>query len=85
MMVPKQLANTMEFIFERSMPPIGAVAKMVIGPPAGARNPQDGEEVLLNNASSMPDRPSLVYPPVRLRRRKAGQRMMAPHHIGFHG
>jgi hypothetical protein len=39
-MVPKQLANTIEFIFERSMPTIGAAAKMVIGPPANARAPK---------------------------------------------
>jgi hypothetical protein len=33
MMVPKQLANTMEFMLERSTPAIGAVVAMVIGPP----------------------------------------------------
>jgi hypothetical protein len=40
MMVPKQLANTIEFIFERSMPTIGVAAVMVIGPPAHGRIPK---------------------------------------------
>src|SRR5580698_7592912 len=40
MMVPKQLANTMELIFVRSMPTTGAVAVMVIGPPAAAQSPE---------------------------------------------
>jgi hypothetical protein len=40
MMVPKQLANTIEFIFERSMPTIGAAAIIVIGPPANALHPK---------------------------------------------
>jgi hypothetical protein len=34
MIVPKQLANTMEFILERAMFSIGAAAEIVIGPPA---------------------------------------------------
>src|SRR6266478_2432548 len=41
MMVPKQLANTMEFILERSIPTIGAAAVIVIGPPAKCTNPQN--------------------------------------------
>jgi hypothetical protein len=43
MMVPKQLANTMEFMLERSTPTIGAVVAIVIGPPLGSRvPPQNG-------------------------------------------
>src|SRR5580700_2805339 len=40
MMVPKQLAKTMELIFVRSMPTTGAVAVMVIGSPAAAQSPK---------------------------------------------
>ena len=40
MMVPKQLANTMELILVRSVPAIGAVAMMVIE--ASAASPEAG-------------------------------------------
>src|ERR1700728_3570192 len=39
MTVPSALANTMELILVRSMPTPGAVAVMVIGPPAAAQSP----------------------------------------------
>src|SRR3984957_7090972 len=39
MMVPKQLANTIEFILELLTPAIGAVVAIVIGPPLGSRVP----------------------------------------------
>jgi hypothetical protein len=41
MIVPRQLANTMELIFVRSVAKIGAVAIVVIRPPAF---PQSSEE-----------------------------------------
>jgi hypothetical protein len=37
-MVPKQLANTIEFIVERPAPAIGAVVAIVMAPPARWRN-----------------------------------------------
>jgi hypothetical protein len=39
-MVPKQLANTIEFMLERSVPAIGAVVAIVIGPSLLQRVPR---------------------------------------------
>ena len=41
MMVPKQLANTIEFMLERSTPAIGVAVAIVIGPPRVGEFPRE--------------------------------------------
>jgi hypothetical protein len=52
MIVPKQLANTMEFIFERSMPAIGTVVAIVIGPPLVGEIPPGKAQEMRGNGGN---------------------------------